>query len=194
MIDRLRFRSSKRHRVLAVAISKAFRQLKLLKQRNLDFMRGNHKNGDLKLNSLPKLIHVELSTACNIRCRFCSITRPGRHRELQFIDIATIVRLRPALAFISDCKLHGGGEPFLHPKIERILEIFMEEQVRLNTVTNANLITDRLGELIGQNFSTLTVSVDGADKETFEYVRLRREMGQALAWARCYQQISTQRF
>jgi len=164
---------SRRSHALAVAGAKGFNLLPELKKRNLDYMRGNHKRGDLVLSNYPKLIHVELATACNIRCRTCSITRPGRDRERTFIKFETLERLRPALPFVSDCKLHGGGEPFLHPQIEEVLRIFRDEGVRLNTVTNANLITERLGKLIGETFSTLTVSVDGADRETYEYVRLR---------------------
>jgi MoaA/NifB/PqqE/SkfB family radical SAM enzyme len=60
----------------------------------------------------------------------------------------------------------------MHPHIEQVLEVFRDEGVRLNTVTNATLIRERLGRLIGDTFSSLTVSVDGADKETYEYVRL----------------------
>lgn len=174
LLDAVAFKTrSKRLHAIAVAGVKAFGLLDVLKKRNLDYMRGNHGRGDTILSNYPKLIHVELATACNIRCRTCSITRPGRGRDRTFIKFETLERLRPALPFITDCKLHGGGEPFLHPQIEEVLEVFRDEGVRLNTVTNANLITDRLGSLIGQTFSTLTVSVDGGDKETYEYVRLR---------------------
>jgi radical SAM protein with 4Fe4S-binding SPASM domain len=174
LLDAAAFKTrSLRSRAITVAAVKAFDELATLKCRNLDYMRGNYKRGDTALNNLPKLIHVELSTACNLRCRFCSITRPGREREIGYIDLDTIERLRPYLPFISDCKLHGGGEPFLHPKIERVLEIFREEGVRLNTVTNATVITERLGKLIGDTFTSLTVSVDGATKDVYEYARPR---------------------
>jgi MoaA/NifB/PqqE/SkfB family radical SAM enzyme len=174
LLDASAFKTrSKRLRAIAVAASKSFGRTAQLKQRNLDYMRGNHKRGDLVLSNFPKLIHVELSTVCNLRCRTCSTTRPGRNRKETFIAFETLERLRPALAFISDCKLHGGGEPFLHPQIEKVLEIFREEGVRLNTVTHGNVIDDRLARLIGQTFATLTVSVDGGDKKTYEDVRLR---------------------
>src|SRR5690606_2941300 len=39
-------------------------------------------------------------------------------------------------------------------------------------VTNATLIRERVGRLIGETFSSLTISVDGADKATYEYVRV----------------------
>ena len=174
LLDATAFKArSPRVRSLAVAALDAYGERGRLKARNLDWMRGNYKKGEARLNNYPKLIHVELSTHCNLRCRTCSITRPGRERELKYLSLETLERLRPALPYVSDAKLHGGGEPFMHPQIEQVLEVFREEGVRLNTVTNAVLIRERLGRLIGDTFSSLTVSVDGGDKETYEYVRLR---------------------
>jgi radical SAM protein with 4Fe4S-binding SPASM domain len=68
----------------------------------------------------------------------------------------------------------------MHPQIEQVLRVFRDEGVRLNTVTNAVLIRDRLARLIGETFSSLTVSVDGGDKETYEYVRLRAQWSKLL--------------
>lgn len=181
LLDAAAFKSRKpEFQALAVAFSKAFGRLDVLKKRNLEYMRGNHKRGDLGLTNYPKLIHVELATACNLRCRFCSITRPGRERERTFIKFEVLERLRPMLPFVSDCKLHGGGEPFLHPQIEQVLEVFRDEGVRLNTVTNGHFVNDRIGKLIGETFSTLTVSVDGSDQETYEYIRLRASWSKLL--------------
>jgi MoaA/NifB/PqqE/SkfB family radical SAM enzyme len=174
LLDRTAFKTrSSRLRTIVVAGMKAYGSLDRLKARNLEWMRGNYKKGVVELTNFPKLIHVELSTHCNLRCRTCSITRPGRRRVLGYLSMETLENLRPALPFVSDCKLHGGGEPFMHPQIEQVLRVFRDEGVRLNTVTNAVLIRERLARLIGETFSTLTVSVDGADKETFEYVRLQ---------------------
>lgn len=177
--ERLRFLDQRifkaphsRTRTLAVAAVRAIGGSERLKARNLDYMRGYAKRRETRLISYPKLIHVELSTYCNLRCRMCSITRPSRNRELAYMPLDIVRRLRPVLPFIRDCKLHGGGEPFLHPEIEPILEEFRRYGVRLNTVTNATLIDDRIARLIGETFSTLTVSVDGATRETYEHIRV----------------------
>ncbi len=89
-------------------------------------------------------------------------------------------RLRPALPFISDTKMHGGGEPFLNPDIEKIIRIFQQNEVKLNTVTNASVIDDSIGRLIGETFSTLTVSIDGATAKTYEYVRERAKFSRVI--------------
>jgi radical SAM protein with 4Fe4S-binding SPASM domain len=164
-------RGYQRYRPFLIPTIRLLNGLGDLKDRNLDRMRGHAKRRDVDLLSLPKLIHVELSTICNLRCRMCSISRPSRTRELKYLEMDVVEKLEPALPYIKDCKLHGGGEPFLNPGIERILEVFQRHEVRLNTVTNGTVIDDRLGKLIGENFSTLTMSVDGATARTFELVR-----------------------
>lgn len=158
-------RKHKRLRAFALRLLGNRRGYAALKERNRYHIRRHFRKGHLELASYPKLLHVEMSTHCNLRCRMCSIVRPGWTRKIQHIEMDVMERLRPALPFVSDTKMHGGGEPFLNPNIERIIEIFQEYEVRLNTVTNASVIDDRLARLIGLNYSTLTVSVDGTDAE-----------------------------
>lgn len=144
-----------------------------VKERNRYHIRRHLQKGHLELRSFPKLLHVEMSTYCNLRCRMCSIVRPSRDRAARHISWEVIDRLRPVLPFVSDTKMHGGGEPFLHPDIERIGAVFREYGVQLNTVTNATVIDDRIARFIGHHFATLTVSLDGATAATFEAIRER---------------------
>ena len=174
LLDATAFRApSERIRALAVAATKAFGALDRLKARNIDWIRGAYKRGDTELANLPKLLQVEISTVCNLRCRMCSISGDAWGRTARFMDLATIERLRPALAYVSDCKIHGDGEPFLHPRIRDVISIFAEEGVRLNTVTNATVLTPELAALIGETFSSLTISLDAVDPATWEEVRAR---------------------
>ena len=155
-------------------------RLHRLKTRNRYHIRRNLRKGHTNLNNYPKLLHVEMTTSCNIRCRMCSIVRPGRTRKIQHIDMDVMRRLEDVLPFVSDTKMHGGGEPFLNPHIEKIIQIFQKYEVKLNTVTNATLINEKLAKLIGENFATLTVSMDGASREVYEYVRQRADYNKVI--------------
>jgi radical SAM protein with 4Fe4S-binding SPASM domain len=151
-----------------------------LKTRNRYHIRRNLRKGHTQVNNYPKLLHVEMTTSCNIRCRMCSIVRPGRTRKIQHLDMDVMRRLEDILPFVSDTKMHGGGEPFLNPHIEKIIKTFQKYGVKLNTVTNATLINDKLAKLIGRNFATLTVSMDGATQETYDYVRERSDYNKVI--------------
>jgi SynChlorMet cassette radical SAM/SPASM protein ScmF len=65
-----------------------------------------------------------------------------------------------------------GGEPFLHPQIHRILEIIKDAQLRLVVETNGVLLTPELANLVAScSQPAVSVSLDGTDPETHEWVR-----------------------
>ncbi|WP_026374730.1 radical SAM protein [Aestuariibacter salexigens] len=177
LIFQNRFRTVKK---IGVWFFRSRGELHRLKLRNRYHMRRSFRKGHTRINNYPKLLHVEMTTSCNLRCQMCSIVRPGRTRKIQHLDMEVMRRLEDILPFVTDTKMHGGGEPFLNPHIEKIIRTFQKYDVKLNTVTNATLINEKLAKLIGLNFSTLTVSMDGASKEVFEYVRKRADYGKVI--------------
>ena len=65
-----------------------------------------------------------------------------------------------------------GGEPCLHPQISQMLEMVRDSQLRLVLETNAVLLTPELAAQVAscrQPF--VSVSLDGTDPETHEWVR-----------------------
>src|SRR5262249_36386151 len=106
------------------------------------------------------------------RCRMCCLVRPSYQRAPEHLSLAMVERLRPILPYVRKVKLNGAGEPFLVPEIERFLEIFRSYGIRLNATTNGTLVTERLARMIGESFSELIVSMDGATRETFEWLRV----------------------
>ncbi len=167
---------------LAVRIITKIGKLSYLKKRNCELSEHHMQKTDSKLTNFPSLLQVEVTTYCNIKCRMCSTTRPvrKRNRKLQHIQMDVIESLKPALPYVSNAILQGGGEPFLHPKIEKIISIFQDYEVLLNTVTNGTVINENLAKLIGYNFSTLSVSIDGATAKTFELVRVGAKFSKVL--------------
>src|SRR5262245_53999936 len=151
-----------------------------LKRVNEQVMFKHMRKRDAKLQSFPKTLQVEHTTVCNLRCRMCSIVRPSRRREPAHLAVEDLDRLRPILPYVRTVKLNGGGEPFLVPDIERSLEVFHHYRVRINTTTNATLITERLARLIGRSFSELIVSLDGVTAETYEMVRVNARFDQVV--------------
>jgi MoaA/NifB/PqqE/SkfB family radical SAM enzyme len=66
----------------------------------------------------------------------------------------------------------GGGEPLVHPRIGEILKITGREQIDVALATNGVLCTPSLvKELSRVRLRGISVSLDGADAETHEWVR-----------------------
>jgi SynChlorMet cassette radical SAM/SPASM protein ScmF len=72
---------------------------------------------------------------------------------------------------LSSVKLTG-GEPLLHPEIQKILELIRMENLRLTVETNGVLCTPGLaGKIAACKNPFVAVSLDGTDAETHEWVR-----------------------
>ena len=129
------------------------------------------KNRVFPLNSL----YFYLTEGCNLACRHCWIAPKFQsgdnvYPSLPFELMQDIVRQAKLLG-MSGVKLTG-GEPLMHPEIFRILKYLREENLGVTIETNGVLCTPELaGEIALGQGRFVSVSLDGADAETNEWVR-----------------------
>lgn len=127
-----------------------------------------------RLNAL----YCFITRGCNLRCRHCYTGARHRADEMHphSIDAGLfrdVVRRAKQLG-VSYVKL-SGGEPLLHPRIGEILEIAGRERIDVVLSTNGVLCTPSLvRELSRIRLRGVSVSLDGADAETHEWVRGER--------------------
>ncbi len=127
-------------------------------------------------------IYFYLTEGCNLACRHCWLAPKldvagQRYPTLPVELFEDILRQGKALG-LSGVKLTG-GEPLLHPRIADLLEIIRREGLRLGIETNGVLCTPDLARRIAacaipsdpRGLPTVSVSLDGADRETHEWVR-----------------------
>lgn len=120
-------------------------------------------------------IYFYLTEGCNLACRHCWITPkfqgggksyPALSKEL----FTSIIHQAKPLG-LSGVKLTG-GEPLLHPQIRELLEIIRKEELGLVVETNGVLCTPELAkDLASCKNAFVSVSLDGADAETHEWMR-----------------------
>ncbi|MDD5645300.1 MAG: radical SAM protein [bacterium] len=113
---------------------------------------------------------IEITTRCNLKCRFCDSVISGRKKtDMQEHEFLQILEKMPFLAKIS---LSGVGEPFINPNIFRFIGLAKERNILIGTFTNATLLSeDKIGRLIESGIDWLNISVDGATKKTYESIR-----------------------
>ena len=120
-------------------------------------------------------IYFYLTEGCNLRCRHCWIAPKYQtgSRTFKTLDpglFRKILKQARSLG-ISGVKLTG-GEPLLHPRIHEILEIVRDEALQLTVETNGVLCTPELASAMADCKNPfISVSLDGADAETHEWVR-----------------------
>jgi SynChlorMet cassette radical SAM/SPASM protein ScmF len=120
-------------------------------------------------------IYFYLTEGCNLRCRHCWIA-PKYQGGSDCYPSLTVGLFQSIIEQARPLGLSGvkltGGEPLLHPQIREILEIVRREELRLTVETNGVLCTPELASKIAACKNPfVSVSLDGADAETHEWVR-----------------------
>lgn len=90
-------------------------------------------------------IYLEISNICNLNCTFC----PKHRRTLHAMDEAEFPSLLSKLRPYSDfLYFHLMGEPLLHPKLKRFLELAGNAGFKVILTTNGTLISKQQDTLL----------------------------------------------
>jgi MoaA/NifB/PqqE/SkfB family radical SAM enzyme len=118
------------------------------------------------LRRLP-LVTLYLSERCNSRCRTCDYWRHGRDD----MDLAAVSRLLPSLRRLGTrTVMLSGGEPLLNRQWEQIAALLGDDGLEVWLLTSG-LSLAKYARRVGTLFSTVTVSLDGTDAETYASIR-----------------------
>lgn len=118
-------------------------------------------------------VNIEISNICNLQCTFCpEVVRTKKLMEESLFEkvIREVAPLTEQVCF------HLMGEPLVHPKLERFLEICASEAVPVNLVSNGVLLTDKrmeflLHPIVRQvNFSLHSYNDNYPEKDYTEYL------------------------
>ena len=120
-------------------------------------------------------IYFYLTEGCNLRCRHCWIA-PKFQDEGRSYPVLSVDLFKSIVEQAKPLGLYGvkltGGEPLMHPDINEILEYIRGEDLNLSIETNGVLCTPEIARQIGECKNPfVSVSLDGADAETHEWVR-----------------------
>ena len=126
---------------------------------------------------LPRELQVEVTGACNLRCRMCLVSyRPALGKTSGAMDLASFTALVDSLPDLRKVTMQGLGEPLLAPDFFRMLELLAERGIAMGFNTNGTLLTrDKAERLVELGVDWLHVSLDGATAPTYEDVRRRSQ-------------------
>jgi radical SAM protein with 4Fe4S-binding SPASM domain len=127
---------------------------------------------DLTCPPLPESFQIEVTGACNLRCRMCLVRYKPALSRAASMPFAEFRSLLDAMPQIRDLTLQGLGEPLMAPDLFAMIGYARERGIKVGFNSNATLLTARAGErLIDLGLDWLHVSLDGATEETYEFVR-----------------------
>lgn len=116
----------------------------------------------MRYNNTMK-VNLHITEACNYRCRHC-FAKFDSNKTLGFDEWKQIIDncLR---AGIKKFNL-AGGEPFLHPDIDKIIDYIYNQGAECSIITNGSLLKREWILQNGCKLSTLGVSIDSVDNST----------------------------
>ena len=123
------------------------------------------------------LIEIEPTRGCNLKCRMCHVA--FMREAPQFLNLDRI----SDFTFLKGKTVILGAvfEPFLHPEINRLIDILNKHRCKLVIITNArNLHKKKIPAIFDSNLEAITFSFDGITESTYEEIRVGGNFNQTL--------------
>jgi len=124
---------------------------------------------------LPRELQVEVTGACNLRCRMCLVSyRPALGKTSGAMDLESFRALVDSLPGLEKVTMQGLGEPLLAPDFVPMLEHLAARGISMGFNTNGTLLTrERAERLVELGVDWLHVSLDAATPAVYEDIRHR---------------------
>jgi radical SAM protein with 4Fe4S-binding SPASM domain len=131
-----------------------------------------------KIEEYPPCVQIEPTSICNFRCVMCyqsdktfSSKSNGMMGHMSLDLFKKIID--EIEGKVEAVTLASRGEPTLNPRIIDMIEYCKDKFLGLKINTNASLLNEKLTHsLLGAEFNEIVFSIDSADKETFEKIRV----------------------
>jgi radical SAM protein with 4Fe4S-binding SPASM domain len=119
----------------------------------------------------PVSVAIEPGNVCNLKCPLCASGAGIMNRPRGFMTLADFKKIIDGLpGSVSDIYLWGQGEPFMVPDFIGMIRYASSAGFRTIVSTNGHFL-DNADGIAASGLDTLIVSIDGADKESYEYYR-----------------------
>lgn len=122
----------------------------------------------------PVLANIEITTRCNLSCRFCMRTRTIRRRKERPGDMPPelFARILERLPHASRITFVGLGEPLLHPQIIDFIKMVKARGKRASLVTNGHVLDSEMSvDLIRAGLDAIVFSIDAPDQAGADRLR-----------------------
>lgn len=154
-----------RERELAIAMSPQKRENY---ERYLRSSRGAH------VDFLPIKLDIENVSRCNFRCTMCVVSDWPKMKRAEDMSVESFKRLIDEQYGLLEIKLQGIGEPLMQgDEFFDMIRYARDRHIWVRVTTNASLLhlRDNYKKLVDADPNEVQISIDAADKATFEKIR-----------------------
>ena len=120
------------------------------------------------LKSKPRIIDVTVTLKCNLKCIMCNVNNEDNSYELdEYIYNFLITNIK----YLENITWKG-GEVFLYKNFLNLLKMASDNNVGQTIITNGLLLNEEIIEMFCKNNIFLAISIDAAEKELYEKIRV----------------------
>jgi pyrroloquinoline quinone biosynthesis protein E len=123
---------------------------------------------------LPIKLDIENVSRCNLRCTMCVVGDWPKGRRADDMALDAFKALIDEQRGLLEIKLQGIGEPTMQGDAYfRMIRYARDRHIWVRTTTNATLLhlKDNHRRLIDSDVNEVQISIDGADRQTYETIR-----------------------
>lgn len=118
----------------------------------------------------PKRIILELTNSCNLKCIMCA--RNHIKFDNSFLTLEFVKKLKEFYKTAEEVTLFGYGESLLNKEFPEILSFLSSfKGLRTYLVTNGLLLDKYASDIVKNQLTYLSISVDAATQETYKKIR-----------------------
>lgn len=159
----------------------------------------NLKEG-LEPRAFPACLNIEVTSVCNYRCVMCyqidkEFTKKsnGYMGSMNFELFKRIID--DAEGNVEAVTIASRGEPLLCKNLQQMLDYCGNKFLDLKLNTNASLLTaEKSRMLLGSGINTLVFSIDSADPQTYEKIRVNGSFDKVKANLETFEEIRRNEF
>ena len=126
-----------------------------------------------RIGTFPKLVDIELTNCCNMRCKMCPTGCGTTSRTTGYMDTRMIERILVELSrYKTPVRFIRWGEPLLHPGIYDVLRRAKELEIATHINTNGLMLSPSISKmLISTGVDSIKISMQGYDRQSYAVVR-----------------------
>lgn len=143
---------------------------------------ANHRIAEV--DYLPVKLDIENVSRCNFSCRMCAVSKWPKRRRAEDMSLAAFKALIDEQYGLVEIKLNGLGEALMQgDDYFEMIRHARERRIWVRTTTNGSLLHVRGNhrKLMDSGINEVDISVDGANADTFEAIRVGGKFEQVIA-------------
>ena len=122
---------------------------------------------------MPTMVNIEPTNKCNLKCIMCPRDEMERTLGVMELDVYKKVIDQCVESGVTQITLNGYGEPFIAKQVFEMIDYTMRSSLNLKINTNGHYFKlKNIEKLLDNPPHHLSISLDGATKETYEKVRV----------------------